>query len=73
VTEQLQDDVAAVPRPGVRIDVDKLSRQVRLRNREQLTLLDAVSFSMSAGQLVAIVGPSGAGQTTLLEAVPGRP
>jgi ABC-type multidrug transport system ATPase subunit len=70
VTEQLAD-VAAVHRHGVRIDVDKLSRQVRLRNRDQLTLLDAVSFSMSAGELVAIVGPSGAGKTTLLEAVAG--
>ena len=48
-----------------------MSRQVRLRNRNQLTLLDAVSFSVSAGELVAIVGPSGAGKTTLLEAVAG--
>ena len=71
MTEQLEDDVAAVHRRGVRIDVDKLSRQVRLRNRDQLTLLDAVSLSMSAGELVAIVGPSGAGKTTLLEAVAG--
>jgi ABC-type lipoprotein export system ATPase subunit len=70
VTEQLED-VAAGHRHGVRIDVDKLSRQVRLRNRDQLTLLDAMSFSMSAGELVAIVGPSGAGKTTLLEAVAG--
>jgi ABC-type multidrug transport system ATPase subunit len=72
VTEQLQqDDAVAVPRRGVRIDVDQLSRQVRLRNRNQLTLLDAVSFTVSAGELVAIVGPSGAGKTTLLEAVAG--
>jgi ABC-type multidrug transport system ATPase subunit len=72
VTEQLQqDDVAAAYRRGVRIDVDQLSRQVRLRSRDQLTLLDAVSFTVSAGELVAIVGPSGAGKTTLLEAVAG--
>jgi ABC transport system ATP-binding/permease protein len=70
VTEQLEDDVTAVHRHGVRIDIDTLSRQVRLRNGE-LTLLDAVSFSISAGELVAIVGPSGAGKTTLLEAVAG--
>lgn len=70
MTEQLDDDVA-VDRGGVRIDVDKLSRQVRLRNRDQLTLLDAVSLSMPAGELVAIVGPRGAGKTTLLEAVAG--
>ena len=71
MTEQLQQDDIAVDRRGVRIDVDQLSRQVRLRNRDQLTLLDAVSFSVSAGELVAIVGPSGAGKTTLLEAVAG--
>ena len=71
MTEQLQQDDVAVDRRGIRIDVDQLSRQVRLRNRNQLTLLDAVSFSVSAGELVAIVGPSGAGKTTLLEAVAG--
>jgi ABC-type multidrug transport system ATPase subunit len=56
---------------GVRIDVDELSRRVRVRGRGELTLLDAVSFTVSAGQLVAIVGPSGAGKTTLLEAIAG--
>ncbi len=45
-----QDDIA-VDRRGISIDVDQLSRQVRLRNRNQLTLLDAVSFSVSAGEL----------------------
>jgi len=72
VTEQLQhDDIAAFDRRGVHIDVNQLSRQVRLRNREDLTLLDAVSVTLSAGELVAIVGPSGAGKTTLLEAIAG--
>jgi ABC-type multidrug transport system ATPase subunit len=72
VTEQLQQDaIARVDRRGIRIDVDQLSRQVRLRNGNQLTLLDAVSFSVSAGELVAIVGPSGAGKTTLLETIAG--
>jgi ABC-type multidrug transport system ATPase subunit len=56
---------------GVRIDVNELSRQVRVRNRGDLALLDAVSFTLSAGELVAIVGPSGAGKTTLLEAIAG--
>ena len=56
---------------GVRIDVDELCQRVRVRNRGELTLLDAVSFTLSAGELVAIVGPSGAGKTTLLEAIAG--
>ena len=50
---------------------NELSRRVRVRNRGELTLLDAVSFTLSAGELVAIVGPSGAGKTTLLETIAG--
>ena len=37
-------DAGARPR-GVRIDVDELSRRIRVRNRGELTLLDAVSFT----------------------------
>jgi ABC-type multidrug transport system ATPase subunit len=62
---------ARVSPRGVRIDVNELSRRVRVRKQGELTLLDAVSFTLSAGELVAIVGPSGAGKTTLLEAIAG--
>jgi ABC-type multidrug transport system ATPase subunit len=81
VTQEVEvfDGTTAAPRvptvrghtQGVRIDVHELSRRVRVRNRGELTLLDAVSFTVSAGELVAIVGPSGAGKTTLLEAIAG--
>ena len=70
-TDATVTPAAGVPPRGVRIDVDELSRRVRVRNRGELTLLDAVSFTLSAGELVAIVGPSGAGKTTLLEAIAG--
>ena len=69
--EATMTPAASVAPRGVRIDVNELSRRVRVRNRGELTLLDAVSFSLSAGELVAIVGPSGAGKTTLLEAIAG--
>jgi ABC-type multidrug transport system ATPase subunit len=62
---------AGVGARGVRIDVDQLSRRVRVRGRGELALLDAVSFTLPASELVAIVGPSGAGKTTLLEVIAG--
>jgi ABC-type multidrug transport system ATPase subunit len=58
-------------RTGVHIDVERLSRRVRVGRREEVTLLDDVSFSIGAGELVAIVGPSGAGKTTLLQTMAG--
>src|SRR6476646_7703042 len=63
--------VVGVPRHGVRIEVNELSRRVRVRNRGELTLLDSASFAVEAGELVAIIGPSGAGKTTLLEGIAG--
>jgi ABC-type multidrug transport system ATPase subunit len=63
--------VSNVAPRGVRIDVRELSRRVRVRTRGEVTLVDGASFTLSAGQLVAIVGPSGAGKTTLLEAIAG--
>ena len=62
--------VSVLPR-GSCVQVDDLSRRVRVRNRAELTVLDAVSFAVAAGELVAIVGPSGAGKTMLLEAIAG--
>ena len=62
---------AGVETRGVRIDIDELTRRVRTRNKGEVTLLDRVSFTLSAGELVAIVGPSGSGKTTLLEAIAG--
>ena len=70
-TEATMTPPSGVRPQGVRIDVSELSRRVRVRNRGELTLLDAVSFTLSAGEFVAIVGPSGAGKTTLLEAMAG--
>lgn len=37
-----------------------------LSGDHQLTVLDSVSFSVSAGETISIIGPSGSGKTTLL-------
>lgn len=58
-------------RRGVRIDVHDLTRRVRVGTRGEVTLVDRASFTISAGELVAIVGPSGAGKTSLMEAIAG--
>jgi ABC-type multidrug transport system ATPase subunit len=63
--------VAGVDPQGLCVDVGALSRRVRVRGRGEVTVLDAVSFAVAAGELVAIVGPSGAGKTMLLEAIGG--
>jgi putative ABC transport system ATP-binding protein len=48
------------------LHVKQLSKQYRTANGEQLTVLDHISFELSAGDTFAIVGPSGSGKTTLL-------
>jgi NitT/TauT family transport system ATP-binding protein len=41
------------------------------RQKEDLEVLDGVSFSMTEGEFVTIVGPSGCGKTTLLNIIAG--
>jgi ABC-type multidrug transport system ATPase subunit len=56
---------------GFCVQVDELSRSVKVRGRDDIVLLDGVTFEVAPGELVAIVGPSGAGKTMLLEAMAG--
>nr|XP_027196007.1 ATP-binding cassette sub-family G member 1-like isoform X2 [Dermatophagoides pteronyssinus] len=42
------------------------------RGYKHKTLLNSISGSMRAGELMAIMGPSGAGKTTMIECISGR-
>ncbi len=49
---------------------DNLGKRVRLPDHE-LTILEAVSFTIATGEAVAVVGASGSGKSTLLSLLAG--
>ncbi len=53
------------------ITLEGVGRTFTSRGREPLVALRQLSFSVSAGQTVAVVGASGCGKTTLLELICG--
>jgi ATP-binding cassette subfamily B multidrug efflux pump len=59
---------------GVKIDGPAISPSIEARDltirRDGRAILDGVSFSLQAGQTLAIVGPTGSGKTTLVDAIP---
>ncbi len=52
------------------IRVDSVSKSFR-RGDTAITVLEGLSFSMHAGEFVALMGPSGSGKTTLLNLIAG--
>ncbi|WP_424103726.1 ATP-binding cassette domain-containing protein [Moorena producens] len=55
----------------IRIDADKLLRQVSYKLGKKRTILNQVSMPIEPGQLVALVGGSGTGKSTLLKTLLG--
>jgi ATP-binding cassette subfamily B protein len=69
VFEVLDTEPGISDKPGAR-EVGHLSGQLSLRNvtfsyKDGIKVLDDVSFEVSPGEMVAIVGPTGVGKTTL--------
>ncbi|HBT95134.1 MAG TPA: hypothetical protein DEB24_03070 [Coriobacteriia bacterium] len=54
--------------PGIRIEAKRINKVVGRRNK---TICDDVSFTIEPGELVAVVGKSGAGKTTVMNCISG--
>ncbi|HKK44029.1 MAG TPA: ABC transporter ATP-binding protein [Balneolaceae bacterium] len=65
---EIEDRPEAFPLPPVKGDV--YFEDVTFAYEEGRNVLEDVSFKVNAGQTMAIVGPSGAGKTTLVNLIP---
>lgn len=57
-------------RRGIRVDIQELERIIQGAGKKK-TILDNVSATIMPGEMVALMGPSGAGKTVLLETIMG--
>jgi ATP-binding cassette, subfamily B, bacterial len=64
----LKDGARYFPAEGARGDIEW--RDVRFRYREEMPVLDGISVKVTPGMKVALVGPTGAGKSTLMGLLP---
>lgn len=53
------------------VEVDHLTKQFERRKEDAFTAVNAINFSISAGERVAFIGPNGAGKSTTLKMLTG--
>jgi putative ABC transport system ATP-binding protein len=64
------NNIASAESDGLRVVVRDLVKSYRLGD-EAIDVLQGLSLSVSAGEIVSIMGPSGSGKTTLLNCISG--
>ena len=67
---EVLDKPGAVPLPGVREGIELRDVQFAYADAQGDATLRGVSFTVGAGRMVAVVGRSGAGKTTLVNLLP---
>jgi putative ABC transport system ATP-binding protein len=66
----LETETASKIEPRIVMDVQNITKSLPL-GRERIDILKGISFQITSGEFVSIVGPSGSGKSTLLGIIAG--